>query len=332
LNGVSCNSKSFCLAVGADAGEGVVVPITDGTPGTPEIFSAIPAFNAVNCSNSTTCVAVGSETVSVYGCELDVAGVVATFTNGTLTNTSILENECPPGGTEQVDLSGIGCIRGSTCMVDGAAEGSNFDNPPLGGIYDLVKKGSAQGGADEGSITPLTADGVACRSTGLCILTGQDQTCPRRCDPAYGFADEFVHGKYENEWVSGTGMLLGAACHPTGSCIAVGNNWNGKSGGPSNGVVLPIVFSTSQSPVTVPGTTSLIGVACSGPAYCAAVGHDHKGDGVLVPISYENVGRAEKVSGTSTLNGAACATLHFCVAVGQNSADEGVILTFGLPA
>ena len=37
LNGIACHGKANCVAVGVDSGEGVVVPITDGVPGTPQL-------------------------------------------------------------------------------------------------------------------------------------------------------------------------------------------------------------------------------------------------------------------------------------------------------
>jgi hypothetical protein len=317
LTAVSCNSKGLCLAVGSDAnGDAVVVPITDGTPGSPEIFSST-TLDAINCPNSTTCVAVGDQPTQLFGCYGYAVGLVLTFTNGNLTNAQDLEENCPPGATEAVYLYGVGCRTGSNCLAVG------FDLL-FGGMAVPIKKDAPQ---NELPVAPNGLNNVACRSTGYCIIVGQTSESGRS---GTGWAEVFNDSENGN-WSSGGGALLGVACHSTGICIAVGRTNPFKSQ-PSKGVVLPLALSP-QKTVTVARSTILNGVACSKVGYyCAAVGADHAGVGVLVPISYETVGQPQKISGTSDLYSVGCASIHFCVAVGSASGSgEGVMVTFGLP-
>jgi hypothetical protein len=309
LSGVSCNSKNLCLAVGSDGADAVVVPIADGKPGTPEVFPST-TIDAISCANSTTCVAVGDQPIQVWpGCSYLTVGVVYTFTNGNLTNGQTLQENCPLGFEETISLYGVGCQTGSNCVAVG------YDNNSAG-IAVPIKNGDPR---REVPIGPGYIYGAACRSTGVCIVDGED---PGTREPG-GFAEVFKGGTY---WGSGHGALFGVACHSTGICMAVGANES------SEGVVLPLAPAPRPT-VTVAGSTSLNGVACGASGfYCSAVGADHVGVGVLVPITDERVGKPEKISGTSALSGVGCASVYFCVAVGSaSSSDEGAMFTFSLP-
>ncbi|MGH9127139.1 MAG: hypothetical protein ACRDZ8_20820, partial [Acidimicrobiales bacterium] len=78
LQGVSCPSATTCLAVGYTSSfQGVVVPITNGTPGAPQVVPGTALFLAVSCPSVTTCLAVGSDSSFSFG-------VMVPITNGTV--------------------------------------------------------------------------------------------------------------------------------------------------------------------------------------------------------------------------------------------------------
>ena len=60
LNGVACASATTCEAVGVNSlGQGVVVPITNGTPGVAQVVSGAFELRSVACPSATTYEAVG---------------------------------------------------------------------------------------------------------------------------------------------------------------------------------------------------------------------------------------------------------------------------------
>ena len=61
LSGIDCPSASQCLAVGATVanGEGVVVPVSSGTPGVARLVPGAKELTAVACRTAASCVAVG---------------------------------------------------------------------------------------------------------------------------------------------------------------------------------------------------------------------------------------------------------------------------------
>jgi hypothetical protein len=96
----ACPSATTCEAVGSLL-EGVVVPITNDTPGAAQAVSGTKQLHAVACPRATTCEAVGSL----------LEGVVVPITNGT------------PGTAQAVsgtfDLRGVACPSATTCEAVG---------------------------------------------------------------------------------------------------------------------------------------------------------------------------------------------------------------------
>ena len=74
LTRVACTSATTCEAVGDGATGGLIVPITNGTPGTPQVVSDT-TLNSVACPTANICIAVGSNSNSGPG-----EGLVVAFT------------------------------------------------------------------------------------------------------------------------------------------------------------------------------------------------------------------------------------------------------------
>ena len=119
LNGVACGSATFCVAVGADSGEGVVVPISGGTPGSAELVSGTVLLSAVTCPTATICIAVGNGQYSEYG-NTWWDGVVVEITNGVPGQAVVAPlGEGMPDAPDEMYLNGVGCSSASACVAVG---------------------------------------------------------------------------------------------------------------------------------------------------------------------------------------------------------------------
>jgi hypothetical protein len=154
LQGVACSSSTTCYAVGYNSSlEGVVVPITSGTPGSAVTVSGTDDLYGVACSSSTTCYAVG------YNSSLE--GVVATvaLASPTLSTTS----------------SGNGTVGGS--FTDSATL-SDYAGTVTGETVDFTlypSESDCTGATDPVNATPVTAtlnsSGVTGQSSGITVNT-----------------------------------------------------------------------------------------------------------------------------------------------------------------
>src|SRR5262249_36857373 len=105
LGSIACPTSSTCYAVGSNlSGQGLVVPVTNGTPGSIQVVPDTSDLFGIACPSTSTCYAVG-----VNGPE---QAVLVTITAGTVGAAQLL-----PGITQ---LYGIAC-PGSTCYAVGTA-------------------------------------------------------------------------------------------------------------------------------------------------------------------------------------------------------------------
>jgi hypothetical protein len=106
LKSVACPSATTCEAVGYDYASdvGIVVTITNGTPGAVQLVAHTTTIASVACPTVTVCEAVGTDD--------SFHSVVIPITNGT------------PGASQVVtgSLSAVACFDASTCEAVGSAE------------------------------------------------------------------------------------------------------------------------------------------------------------------------------------------------------------------
>ena len=131
LNGVTCTSKSSCIAVGTGEipdppsrvmGVGVIVPITRGVPGGVQQVSGVGQigvpdtiiFYGVSCSSAATCIAVGTDTY------LD--GVAVPITDG------VAGSEVP---VPAFQLNSVSCRTSGFCLSVGSGSVSGNVVVPL---------------------------------------------------------------------------------------------------------------------------------------------------------------------------------------------------------
>jgi hypothetical protein len=322
LGGVSCNSKTFCVAVGSESNEAAVLPISHGVPESAVTVSGAGSESllwAVNCPSSSYCIAAGQAPFTNQENDTNgTAGILVPINSGAPGEASYVAGQGPPDQPDFVYLYGVGCTSTSDCM----AAGRDFYD---GGVIVPVIGGNP---GSEQSWNPDRMNGASCFAKDYCIATGDTE--PESGDGNQGFwlAKKIASSTVVQDWSpSGTGALNGAACHSDryDSCVAVGSNTN-----LTKGVVVPIVNNASPNTESVHGTTGLNGVACEGPSYCVAVGQSSTGEGVLVGLTANKPGATVPVPGTTQLLAVGCASNMSCIAVGSDS-NTAVLVEFSLP-
>ena len=146
LLGVACPSASVCFAVGAKSGSnGVIAATTNGgTSWAAQTSTGGQQLNAIACSSTTSCWAVGN------------SGVIIHTANGTSWSTET--------STTTVNLLGVACPSASVCFAVGAKSGSN------GVILATTNGGSSW--AAQTSTGGQQLNGISCPDTTHCWAVG----------------------------------------------------------------------------------------------------------------------------------------------------------------
>jgi peptidoglycan/xylan/chitin deacetylase (PgdA/CDA1 family) len=261
LNGVACPTTT-CVAVGLNpdgqGGEqGVVVPVTNGVPGSAVVVPGTARLAAVACSSTTTCEAVGLTSSNPSASQ----GVVVPVTNGTPGTAQ------PVAGTTGLD--GVACPAAGTCVAVG-------DNSSYQGVVVPVTNGAP--GSAQAVPGTTTLDGVACPTATTCEAIGGLGLVP------------ITNGTPGPAQPGPVGAaLVGVACPTASTCEAVGtNNSTGQ------GAVVPVVNGTPGAVQTVAGSSYLFGVACPTASRCETAGLIYTSagagsDGVVAAVAIQTV-------------------------------------------
>jgi hypothetical protein len=176
IQGLSCPAAARCLAVGStpgappglgDAGPietAVVLPITNGVPGTVRTVAGTMDFDAISCSDATDCTAVGANQAIPSGCEQDclpeINAVVAEIVNG-------IPGTVRAAGGDETGLSGVACPLNSTdCVAVGSVVSGGFSTAIVVPTDDGVARSET---LIAGS---FELEGVACPTSSGCIAVG----------------------------------------------------------------------------------------------------------------------------------------------------------------
>jgi len=356
LEAVTCTSATSCVAVGSyDTQVDFNQPIAEILTGTTWTATQLPlpfgdngygdfGLNAVSCTSSTWCVAVGtaefadilngttwtSTTFPVsykdptsVSC-VSIASCVAVLTgpdgpeSATLSGSTWTESPLPAGS----QASGISCTSVTSCVAVG---GSGVDT--LSGTTWTLSPVSFPAGAQTPSLS-----GVSCPSSSSCVavgsyyLQGQDVNLPGE-----GVAETLSQGT----WTDGplaSGGAAGVSCPTAVWCAEVGplplvrsGQWaDVLSDGTWTNVQLPL-------PASIPYAT-LTGVSCPSPQSCTAVGSANEAVGnAVVPVA-EHLSRGTWIASIlpqplstgpngggprAFLNAVSCPSAVLCVAVGS---------------
>lgn len=310
LDAVSCWSSGSCVAVGYytdsdDDQQALVVPITNGVPGSAEEVTLPSNAGAdpngdlygISCYASGTCVAVGT-----YEDSADATNelVVAIDDGAPATGVEVLapssSNPNPYG-----ELDSVSCQSDGTCT----AVGWYYDD--LSGDYAgmvVPITGGTPGAAAEitslpGGASPQNAflDDVSCPATGTCTALGyyNDYGNSLVVPITNGVASQGTEALAPSDSTTPAISFEGLSCQSSGACLAVGSyntaaNVEAAVIPISNGVPSPGVEVSLPSDAEADGqSASLSGVSCPASGACLAAGEYRNltGNQVGMTVSFD---------------------------------------------
>ncbi len=211
LNGISCVSVSFCIAVGAGGAGNSVVDGWDGSRWSllarirPEGYSGAQ-LSSVSCSSLTSCVAVGSATDSENAQHL-----LAATGNGSTWTSNVLAF---PFSADQGHLDSVSCPATTSCMGVGSVEGPAVDE-----AVAEHWNGSTWTAAALPSSEYVQAEAVACASTTACEAVGAVFNNGKTWGANWNGTSWSLDTMPD---VPGLAFLYGADCTKSSGCSAVG--------------------------------------------------------------------------------------------------------------
>jgi hypothetical protein len=298
---------------------GTSVALTLGSPPTSaairplmaaQVVAGTSGLNAVACSSTTFCVAVGDDSG---------VPVIVPINDGVPGSTMGIMGYGETGAPTSVRLESVTCPTATLCFAVGTG-GIPYTPGLLEGVGVVVAitngiPGYAQlveGAGQPGVPDSVNLMGVACSSATSCVAVGDDLYQD-------GIIVPITNGTPGSEVNAVASELTGVVCRSSGTCIAVGA---GLMGG---GVVVSIVDGTPELVAGPSGTDGVTGIACHQASYCVGVGANDSGTGVVVaPMTKKNGGTAQVVAGIGGINQVACAGPTYCLAVGGNASHQGV--------
>lgn len=334
LNGVSCPTTTFCVAVGSQtASYANRQPLIEsGAPANPVIVS-LPSdytgnLNSVSCASSTFCVAVGT-----YSPEAGTTlPLVETYNGSSWSIATTTAPSSPP-----LDLKGVSCPTTTFCMAVGLSSGENsslltFTESWNGTSWSTTPSPNAPGFYQDQLFS------VSCPSTTMCMAVGTDtgaSDLPQTLAEAFnGTTWSIVSSPNESASSSNesvTNSLSGVSCPTANSCMAVGgyststypHQPDGTSGQTLaesfNGTAWSIVPSANAD-----GMDGLEGISCITAGMCVAVGFTDLGTSQTLIENYLGSWYTRPSADTATtdpnqLVGVSCASAVACTAVGNET-------------
>jgi hypothetical protein len=293
FNALTCPKTGTCVAVGADAQGQAAVSTSkgDGSWTKRTLPSNAGPLQAVSCSSTTHCVAVGR------------GAILSSHTGG-----GQWQLHRPPANTT---LLGDTCTSASNCLAVGI-------EPNLSGAYAGVILRSTDGGDSwqRATVPPSASEvgAVACPTTTRCIAVGA--TVLTSDDGGATWQQRGVTG--------GVVQLQSIACSSATHCVAVGQNPLGLSHktAPALAIETNDAGNTWQPETFPAGTATADQVACptttqcfvSGPAISAAAGptFEASADGG------HSWTKGQRPSGLSEITGISCPASDKCALVGRS--------------
>ncbi|MCL6105162.1 MAG: IPT/TIG domain-containing protein [Actinobacteria bacterium] len=264
-------------------------------------------FNSVSCPSSSTCIAVGGNSVggpSVY--ETTDGG--STWSNDT--------GSLPSG---LLTLTGVSCTSQSFCE----AVGDNYDSSTGTSTAGVLSYNGATWSSESLPSGVHYLNGVSCTSQSFCEAVGGNYDSST--GTYTGGALSYNGATWSSQSLpSGVPYLNGVSCTSQSFCEAVGGNYGTSTAG-----VLSYNGSTWSSQSLPPSVGDLYGVSCVSTSFCEAVGGGSSGGGVA--LSYNGTSWSSQSlpspssSFFSTPISVSCVSASFCMAVDNQG---GIALTY----
>jgi hypothetical protein len=286
LNGVSCPSRTACLAVGENPYEtrGIAVPLNPDTAMVRSgqelhIISGI-FMSGVACASRKECLAVGHDS-SGSGVTVALSAATGAILRGQRVQTI--------PGTGGVGLEGVACPLANLCVAVGENSGRSAGVAvPLNPATGAIRRGQ--------SIRNVTHKGVlfdvACPSTTVCLAVGWGASQPSVAVPIDPRTGALSKGQSDRSISVRAATLTAVSCSSNSLCLAVGDD----TGDPSVGQAVPIDPTTAtivaaQSIQTLEGTGALSAVVCPSEGQCLAAGSSFESAGAVTEILDPATGR-----------------------------------------
>jgi hypothetical protein len=315
LNGVSCTSASFCLAVG-DGGKGIA-DAWDGTAWSAVQVAPTGGIDlaGVSCASAASCIAVG-----ING-TLPEAGQW----HGSGTAMTLQQVPAPPSNVA-TSLGGVSCPSASACTAVGG-NGAGLVETWNGTSWSPQRVPTPPGNAG-GALSA-----VSCTSATACMAVGDYRGVQHLYAPFTEVWDgtswslrKIPSGQgLSTDSTSGT-ILAGVSCTEASACTAVGYFYNKQGGFSTLAEVWNGTSWSIQPTPDQPGAPESVlrGVSCTSASACTAVGYYRKQG------SFQRSSLAETWNGTSwsiqptphqssadhVLNAVSCTSASACTAVG----------------
>jgi hypothetical protein len=276
LRGVSCVSRSDCVAVGLagfqEAGQGGAVLVERWDGSTWSIVTAPTprgggSLSAVSCVSRSACTAVG-QTVLAGDLVPFRSKVIIEAWNGS--RWSLITTPSVTGGP---GLNGVACVSESFCIAVGQREhGAVLVERWNGSSWSVVKTPGLRGAGE--------LNAVSCVSTTDCTAVGRQYDGPVLVERWNSSGWSIMKTPY----IAGDSGLTAVSCRSRANCTTVGasglnsddtaalaEHWNG------------LTWSIVNAP-TVPGGTEFYGASCGSRTVCTAVGQSGNNGSEALPL------------------------------------------------
>jgi hypothetical protein len=316
LLGVSCPSRSLCVATGTN---NLIASSTDPTGGAtawdyvyagegpwektnewPTEDISGKQVQGVSCPSAKLCVAVTDQ------------GFIYSSTNPTGPASAWKSIQIDSGTGRNTHLFGVSCPTATLCV---AVSGKRADEGEIFSTANPTGDASAWRAVELGE--PFEFRGVSCASTSLCVAVANDGRIVVSSEPSgEAWAWRAIGAP------AGPGPLRGVSCVTPGLCAA------GNQGGNLLFSTNPLAGAPAWSETNGGGSVQITGVSCTAASECLAV--DNNGDAIASTNpsggrsawSFANILPFTAEEGNA-LFAASCPSAQLCVATGS----RGRILT-----
>jgi hypothetical protein len=327
LNGISCLSRTDCVAVGGYInGKNVPVNLAESWNGSRWSIVRSPgpkgatnsALSAVSCARPDECMAVGS-----YAGRSGVNKTLAEGWNGS--RWSIISSPNPKGATGS-SLVGVSCPRRSACEAVGTYANSSAVSVTLAESWNGQRWSVVRSPDPTGAEFSRLAT-VACAGPDRCLAVGYSYTSTE-----VTLAESWNGRRWSvlsSPSPSINAVLDGVSCARAADCLLVGTFYNSSNNYSTlaehwNGRAISVVTQDSDLPA----------VSCVAAAYCVAVGSFLNASDSQPLAEIWNGSRWSAVktpsppgASGSYLNAISCLSKTNCQAVGYYFSSHKVRLT-----
>jgi photosystem II stability/assembly factor-like uncharacterized protein len=302
FNAVSCPSATECVAVGGDGSLGGVASTSHNGGlvwNQGEMDANEPLLNAVDCANTSVCVAVGQ-------------GATVRSTNGGSTWTS---STIP---TSDTTLLGVSCASVTTCVAVGVSPGNAA---PFNGQLLISSNGGTSWTVPTLPASFGALGSVDCPTSTFCVSVGSSIIVSN--DGGKTWTQRTVDG--------GSGVLRSVSCLSATRCVAIGAN-PAIAQDPNASAYEDVWVDggVTWSSVALPSGSAMLDVVSCSSSGCDAAGSAYNGTPAVVLVTSggntwtTTQGLSDSATAFSSLS---CSSTSTCVFVGQNGKNPVAVST-----